>query len=303
MPTGTPSAAGRTATAPTPRSRASIPFSAISSSLPYEVDPRCDPGHYYLLNNYDPGYFGDGTVDTGADNFFTIPPSSVPTIGDPLRAKNISFAYFGDQYNEYVADPNYLNPANNYCNICNFFQYNTAIMANAAARTAHLKDTIDLYNGIQAGMLPAVSFVKPSGFVDGHPASSKLDLFEAFVKKIVDLVQSQPALWADTAILVTFDEGGGYYDSGYVQAVDFFGDGTRIPMVAISPLATGGRISHQYTDHASIAKFIERNWALSPISKRSRDNLPNPVQKAANPYVPTNEPAIGDLFDLFNFSH
>jgi phospholipase C len=227
----------------------------------------------------------------------------VPTIGDQLRSKDVSFAYFGDQFNEYLADPNYLNPANIYCNICNFFQYNTAIMTNAAARTAHLKDTLDLYAGIQGGTLPAVSFVKPSGLVDGHPASSKLDLFEAFTKKIVDLVKAQPNLWKDTAILVTFDEGGGYYDSGYVQAVDFFGDGTRIPMLAISPLATGGRISHEYTDHASIAKFIERNWSLKPISKRSRDNLPNPVQTTANPYVPTNEPAIGDLFDLFNFSH
>jgi phospholipase C len=273
------------------------------ASLPYEVDPRCDPGHYYLLNNYAPGYFGDGSVNTGANNFFTIPPSSVPTIGEQLRSKDISFAYFGDQYNEYVQDPNFVNPADLYCDICNFFQYNTSIMTNGAARAAHLKDTVDLYTGIQGGQLPAVSFVKPSGLVDGHPASSKLDLFEAFVKKVTDLVQGQPNLWKDTAILVTFDEGGGYYDSGYVQAVDFFGDGTRIPMLAISPLATGGRISHEYTDHASIAKFIERNWKLSPITKRSRDNLPNPVQEASNPYVPTNEPAIGDLFDLFDFTH
>ena len=151
--------------------------------------------------------------------------------------------------------------------------------------------------------LPAVSFVKPSGLVDGHPASSKLDLFEAFTKKIVDLVQGQPNLWKDTAIFVTFDEGGGYYDSGYVQPVDFFGDGSRIPLLVLSPLATGGRISHEYTDHVSILKFIERNWGLSTVSRRSRDNLPDPVQKSANPYVPTNSPAIGDLFDLFNFAH
>jgi phospholipase C len=76
--------------------------------------------------------------------------------------------------------------------------------------------------------LPAVSFVKPSGFVDGHPASSKLDLFEAFVKKIVDGVQANPGLRSDTAIIVTMDEDGGYYDSGYVQPLDFFGDGTQI---------------------------------------------------------------------------
>jgi phospholipase C len=272
-------------------------------SLPYEVDPKCVPGHFFLLNNYAPGYFGDGTINTGAANPFTVPPSTVPTIGDRLRANDISFAYFGDHYDRYLQDPNFTNQANAYCDICNFFQYSTGIMTNTAARQAHLKDTTDFYAGIANGQLPAVSFVKPSGIVDGHPASSKLNLFEAFTKKIVDLVKSQPTLWKDTAILVTFDEGGGYYDSGYVQPVDFFGDGSRIPLLVVSPLATGGRVSHEYTDHVSILKFIERNWNLAPVSKRSRDNLPNPVQGGTNKYAPTNAPAIGDLFDLFDFSH
>jgi len=265
------------------------------------VDPRCEKGHYYLLNNYAPGYFGDGTVNTGANNPFTVPPSTVPTIGDQLLAKGISFAYYGDQFDRYLKDPNYSDPLNNYCDICNFFQYNTSIMTNDAVRTAHLKDTIDLYSAIANGDLPAVSFVKPSGYVDGHPASSKWDLFEGFVKKIVDQVKGKPELWEGTAILVTADEGGGYYDSGYVQPVDFFGDGTRIPMIAVSPYARGGRVSHEYTDHVSILKFIERNWGLAPISKRSRDNLPNPVQRGPNKYAPVNGPAIGDLFDMFDF--
>jgi phospholipase C len=279
------------------------PIISYLGSLPYAVDAKCFPGHYFLLNNYAPGYFGDGSVNTGAANPFTVPPSTVPTIADQLRSNDVSFAYFGDQFKEYLADPNFTNPANAYCDICNFFQYNTGIMTNAAARTAHLKDTTDFYAGIAAGQLPAVSFVKPSGLVDGHPASSKLNLFEAFTKKISDLVQSQPNLWKDTAILVTFDEGGGYYDSGYVQPVDFFGDGSRIPMLVISPLATGGRISHEYTDHVSVLKFIERNWKLKPVSHRSRDNLPNPIQTGSNRYVPVNAPAIGDLFDLFDFAH
>ncbi len=276
-------------------------------SLPYEVDPKCAPDHYYLLNNYNPGYLGDGTpVDmTNPANTFTIPPSSVPTIGDQLRSQDVSFAYFGDGWNAYVADPSglYGSLSNQYCNICNFFQYTTAFMTVPAVRTAHLKDTADLYAGILGGKLPAVSFVKPSGLLDGHPASSKIDLLEGFTKKVVDLVQSQPGLWKDTAIMLTMDEGGGYWDSGYVQAVDFFGDGTRIPLLVISPLATGGRISHEYTDHVSILKFIERNWGLKPVSKRSRDNLPNPVQDGPNKYAPTNSPAIGDLFDLFDFAH
>ena len=57
---------------------------------------------------------------------------------------------------------------------------------------------------------------------------------------------------------------------------------------------------HTYTDHASVLKFIERNWHLQPLTSRSRDNLPNP-EVLANPYVPTNMPAIGDLFDMFDF--
>jgi len=61
--------------------------------------------------------------------------------------------------------------------------------------------------------------------------------------------------------------------------------------------------SHTYTDHVSILKFIERNWNLAPLTQRSLDRLPNPVSRNNDPYVPTNRPAIGDLFDLFDFNH
>ena len=135
----------------------------------------------------------------------------------------------------------------------------------------------------------------------GHPASSKLDLFEGMVTKILDHLQAQPELFKDTALFITFDEGGGYYDSGYIQPLDFFGDGPRIPLIVVSPFTRGGHISHTYTDHVSILKFIERNWHLKPLTKRSRDNFPNPVSFRDNPYVPVNSPAIGDLFDLFHF--
>ncbi|MGC1353338.1 MAG: alkaline phosphatase family protein, partial [Xanthobacteraceae bacterium] len=174
------------------------------------------------------------------------------------------------------------------------------IMADPKIRNAHIQDTANLYNDIAKGTLPAVSFVKPSGLVDGHPSSSKLDLFEGFSKKIIDAVRANPQLWKDTAIFITFDEGGGSYDSGYVQQLDFFGDGTRIPMIVVSPYSKGGHISHSYTDHVSTLKFIEANWGLKPITPRSRDNLPNPLV-ADNPYVPVNSPAIGDMMDLFNF--
>ena len=281
-------------------------------SLSTPINPRCEKDRYYLLNNYNPGYFGNGNnayTDTNANNtVFTIPPSSVKSIGDSLIAANISWKYYGDQWNNYVPDPYQLNFAavgkntDEYCNICNPFQYDTSIMKDPTVRNAHIQDTANLYSDIKAGTLPAVSIVKPSGLVDGHPSSSKLDLFEGFSKKIVDAVKANPSLWADTAIFITFDEGGGYYDSGYVQPVDYFGDGTRIPLIVVSKYSTGGNISHEYADHVSILKFIERNWGLKTITRRSRDNFPNPITTADNPYVPVNSPALGDLFSLFSFT-
>jgi phospholipase C len=287
------------------------PIREYLASLQPAIEPHCEAGHYYLLNNYNPGYFGNGKnafTDTSADNtVFTIPPSSTRSIGDEMLAKNISWKYYGDQWNNYVNDPYQLNygaigaKTDEYCTICNPFQYDTSIMGNPSIRAAHIQDTANLYADIKDGKLPAVSIVKPSGLVDGHPSSSKLDLFEGFSKKIVDAVKANPSLWKDTAIIITFDEGGGYYDSGYVQPLDYFGDGTRIPLIVVSQYSKGGHISHEYSDHVSILKFIERNWGLDTVTGRSRDNFPNPVTAPSNPYVPVNSPAIGDLFSLFDF--
>jgi phospholipase C len=264
------------------------------------ISPRCAPGAYYLLNNYNPGFVGDGTLDSQYTQF-SIPPTAQPHIGDVLSTAGLSYTYFGAGWDLYTSDPTGANPYDRYCNICNPFQYATDIMTNPAQREAHIQDTTNLYEDIQQGVLPAVSIVKPDGFLDGHPSSSKLDLFEGFVARIVDQVQANPTLWASTAIFVTFDEGGGYYDSGYIQPVDFFGDGTRIPLLIVSPYSTGGVINHSYADHVSIIKFIERNWNLPTITATSRDNFPNPVV-GSNPYVPNNSPALDDLFDAFNFS-
>jgi phospholipase C len=262
------------------------------------VSPRCASGAFYLLNNYNPGYVGNGSLQ-GTTSAFTIPPTAQPHIGDVLSAAGISYTYFGEGWNLYVSDPAGTNPYDAYCNICNPFQYASDIMTNPTQVEAHIQDTTSLYEDIDTGTLPAVSIVKPSGFVDGHPASSKLDLFEGFVNKIVNQVQASSS-WSSTAIFITFDEGGGYYDSGYIQPVDYFGDGTRIPLLIVSPFSTGGVVNHSYADHVSIIKFIERNWSLGTIGAATRDTFPNPTV-GSNPYVPTNSPALDDLFDAFNF--
>jgi phospholipase C len=276
------------------------------ASLPYKAGANCEAGHYYLLNNANPGYNPDGSL-SGA-----VPPSSLRSIGDALNAANITWAFDGAGFKGAAAaaaagQSPLSNPAwawgAVYCAICNPFQYLTSVMSDPNQIAAHLGDTTDLIAGIKNNTLPSVSFGKPDGYMDGHPQSSKVDLFEAYVHNILKALDANPAVKANTAVFITWDEAGGYYDSGFVQPIDFFGDGPRIPLLIVSPYSTGGVINHAYGDHASLLKFIERNWGLAPLTSRSRDNLPNPLTIKGNPYVPANMPALDDLFDAFDFTH
>jgi phospholipase C len=261
-------------------------------SLPYTLQTRCDTGEYWQAVNVNPAFTPKGLPQSG----LVVPPTAQRSIGDVLTANNIPWKYYGGGFN---ADGTSSPFSGSYCNICNPFEYQSNYPSTVAD---HMRDVTDLFTDLANGTLPAVSYVKPDGTMDGHPASSKWSLFEAFANNIIELAHSNRELWATTAIFVTVDEGGGYYDSGFIQPVDFFGTGPRIPMIAVSPFSTGGHISHVYNEHSSFVKFIERNWRLGgTLSDRSRDNLPNPVHDEDNAYVPRNMPAIGDLFDLFHF--
>jgi len=317
---------------PTPKSATSIGFTrdkawttcdesapwvaAIQSylrSLPWHPDQsamRCENGKFYLINNVRPGFMANGQIDdAGVTSGSLVPPSSIRTIGDALNDKSVSWAYYGGGYDAAVRFANgSTDPIDEmigtggdyYCDICNPFQYAKSIMGDPAQRQAHIKDATNFFDDLESGKLPAVSYVKPDSFDDGHPATSKLDLFEALVDRIDRELEARPEVFEETAFFIAWDEGGGYWDSGDVLPLDFFGDGLRIPFLVVSPHARGGKIVHSFVDHASVLKFIERNWGLQPLSSRSRDNLPNP-KPGPNCYVPANLPAIGDLFDMFDF--
>lgn len=259
--------------------------------------PNCAPNTYYLVNNYNLAYLPDGTLrpiipNTGS--VFTLPPrpTTFPTIADALTTKGVSWKYYSGGRGDCT------NPTADYCGICDPLTGFTSIMTTSLK--ANLQDVNNLYSDIAAGTVPAVAYVRPLEQMAGHPANATIALYENFVTNLLNMVHDQPDLWNTTAILITVDEGGGYYDSGYIQPVDFFGDGTRIPLIAISPYAKTGFVDQTYYGHASVLKFIEWNWGLKPLSARSRDNLANPV-RPADTYVPINGPAIGGLRHLFNF--
>src|ERR1700732_4755985 len=233
--------------------------------LPYAVQNTCDAGHYYPAVNVGPAWTPQGTPS----GVGSVPTVTMTSIGDLLSAKNIPWKYYGGGYS--VSGTGGPLDVGLYCNICNPFEYK---LNYPAMRADHMRDVTDLFTDLKNGTLPAVSYVKPDGTMDGHPSSSKWTLFEAFAQNIIELAQSNPQQWAETAIFVTVDEGGGMYDSGFIQPVDFFGTGPRIPMIAVSPFSKGGHISHVYNEHSLFVKFVERNWRLGTLPSRRRDKLP-----------------------------
>jgi phospholipase C len=318
---------------PTPKSTTSIGFTADKAwttcdpnvpwvaaiesylrTLPWRPDQSaitCENGKFYLINNVRPGFMANGQInDAGVTSGSFVPPSSIRTIGDALNEKKISWKYYGGGYDAAVRFANgSTDPIDEmigtggdyYCDICNPFQYAKSIMGDPAQRQAHIADATNFFADLESGKLPAVSYVKPDSFDDGHPATSKVDLFEAMIDRMHQELKARPELFEETAFFIAWDEGGGYWDSGAFVPLDFFGDGPRIPFLVVSPHARGGKIVHSYADHASVLKFIERNWGIQPLTSRSRDNLPNPKTDPKNPYIPTNLPALGDLFDMFDF--
>ena len=296
---------------------------------------NCENGAYYLVNNYNPPYQVDGTpYALGATNY-VYPPQTVPTIGELLSANNVSWRWYtgGREDADITTDPIYTYyvypqvyaavsaqmvgyPANVIASVAQTqaiatarpIIYNnlgdplnaSAHVVGSAPLKANLKGLTSFYSDVTNGTLPEVSFVVPKNISSGHPGYSAPYEYEAFLQDLVTRVQAS-GQWSNTAIIITTDEGGGYFDTGFIQNLDFFGDGPRIPLIVVSPYAKKNYIDHTYHDHASILKFIEHNWALPALSTRSRDNLPNPLKDVNNPYRPANQPAVGDLMSLFKF--
>lgn len=296
------------------------------------LNSRCEKGAYYLVNNYDAPYNIDGTAKELGPDKFVYPPQTVPTIGEALSAKNISWKWYsaGRDAGDILNDSFYPlirglvdsqvpasipEPARGQIVDAQAYASTQAVVYNSigdplnASSTVvnnpelrdHLKGMETFLNDVENETLPAVSFVVPKNLISGHPGYSAPVRYEIFINELVGAVQAKPELWANTAIIITTDEGGGYFDTGAIQTLDFFGDGPRIPLLVVSPYAKKGHVDHVYQDHASILKFIEYNWKLKPLSARSRDNLPNPVQRK-HAYLPVNQPAIGNLTSMFDFS-
>jgi phospholipase C len=268
----------------------------------------CEPGHYYLVNNYSTGYDLDGHLQPIGPNNYTYPPQTVPTIAEALSQHGISWKWYTGARDraDLTSEMRTLHLSLEAARRAQYNDQGDPLVASSAVMTqpalrSRLQGLSSFYRDLERGTLPAVSFVIPKNRDSGHPGYSVVASYENLLRDIVSRVHRQRRLWPHAAIIATTDEGGGHFDSGYVQVLDFFGDGPRIPLLVISAYARRGHVDHTYNDHASILKFIERNWQFGPLSARSRDHLPNPIANPDDPYRPSNSPAVGDLMTLFDF--
>jgi phospholipase C len=156
--------------------------------------------------------------------------------------------------------------------------------------------TIDqFYADAQNGTLPAVSWVVPNNNVSEHPVSS-IAAGQAYVTGLINAVMQGPN-WNTTAIFLSWDEWGGFYDHVQPPVIDGVGYGLRVPGIVISPYAKKGAIDHQVLSHDAYLKFIEDVFLNRQRIDPTTDGRPD-----SRPDVRENAPQLGDLMNDFDFT-
>jgi phospholipase C len=150
------------------------------------------------------------------------------------------------------------------------------------------------YAMARRGTLPAVSWVVPSQRVSEHPPGL-ITRGQAHVTNVINAIMSSPD-WKSTAIFLSWDDWGGFYDHVVPPRVDAQGYGMRVPGLVISPYARKGYIDHQILSHDAYVKFIEDDFLDSARIDPSTDGRPDP-----RPTVRENVPILGNLVSDFDF--
>jgi phospholipase C len=164
-----------------------------------------------------------------------------------------------------------------------------------AGQANHQYDMMDFWKAVDAGNMPAVSFLKAAGYQDGHAGYSDPLDEQTFIVNTINRLQKSPE-WKNTAVIIAYDDSDGWYDhvmppivsqsndpvndalangscgstaaGGYM---DRCGYGPRLPLMVISPWARENYVDHSVTDQSSILRFIEDNWRTGRIGDDSFD--------------------------------
>jgi acid phosphatase len=278
---------GRLTKKPDSPSAADGAVQVYSTGLTAEVTPDG-----YSINTTQPPYqpsgvppAADGSRDL-ADPKGTprrrepLPPQTAKTIGDTLSEKGVTWAWYAGGWSVALADGRQApeekrriiytreDDSPNFQPHHQPFNFYARFAPGTADRAEHLKDGEDFLRDIDNGTLPQVAFYKPVGRFTQHPLYTDVLSGDAHIDELLTRLEKSPQ-WKDMAVIVTYDENGGFWDHvppphgpGWS---DRFGPGTRILALIISPYAKRGFIDKTAYDTTSILKFITRRFDLAPL--------------------------------------
>lgn len=262
---------------------------------------------------------GGPAFDDCARQADTLVALTGQNVGDLLNTKSITWGYFSGGFTptstrsdgtpvcgsfhtsmtgiptgDYAPNPQ---PFQKYASTANphHLPPSSPAMIGWTDRANHQYDLTDFWNAANAGNLPAVSFLVAASYQNGHPqASDPLDE-QMFLVDTINRLQNLPE-WESTAVLITYDDSGGWYDhvmppvvsqsSTPLDALTAPGNcgvpapgtyqgrcgyGPRLPLLVVSPWAKVNFVDHSVTDQSSILRFIEDNWELGRIGDQSFD--------------------------------
>jgi phospholipase C len=269
------------------------PASVVAQPNEAGVLDRSDSGSGFVINdgfvtpdNYavNTSYSVNTPHPPTANPAQLVPNQTLPTIGDRLSDKSIDWAWYSGGWNAALAQAAIISDAGLEAGLASdaaaetnakIFQYHHqpfVYFANykdgTAAKAAHLKDEDDFVAAIAAGTLPPVSFVKPAGISNEHPNYTNVITGDAHAVSLITQIKNNAALWKDTAIIVTYDENGGFWDHVPPPVVDRWGPGTRVPAIVISPFAKKQFVDKTVYDTTSILALIEHRFGLAPLGTR-----------------------------------
>jgi phospholipase C len=236
--------------------------------------------------------------DFGKNRNGTVPTYAWTDLTYLLHKNSVSWNYFvqGGQQPDCADDQADCNPPYQSWHtpgIWNPLPYFTTVQQDG--QLSDIKDVTNYFAEAKSGSLPSVSWIAPAAQDSDHPPAS-IAAGQTWVTRLINAAMQGPE-WNSTAIFLTWDDWGGFYDHVQPPIVDENGYGLRVPGLVISPFARQGYIDHQTLSFDAFAKFIEDDFLggqrLDPLT----DGRPDP-----RPDVRENASVLGNLLADFDFS-
>lgn len=242
----------------------------VYPNAPEKIVAKLDANGKMLKDGYvTPDGYGVNTMEPiggphGAhiDKDLLLPVQTMTTIGDRLSEKGLAWAWYSGGWNEAEAGKEKEGTFSYHHQPFAFFQ---RFQKGNPDRARHIKDLDDFMADIAKGTLPSVAFYKPRRGINQHPSASDMLTSDAHTADLLDRLEKSPQ-WSKMAVIVTYDENGGFWDHVPPPKRDRWGPGTRVPTIVVSPFAKKGHVDHTPYDTTSVLKLIESRFGLAPLS-------------------------------------